>query len=719
MWLDAADRTSLTLSSGSNVTTWRDKSGKGNNATQATVSNQPTTGTLVNGLNVLDFTGTQPFFSLPTIDHTNITVFTIFRNTTLRGFCSPLFLGPFFFFYTNGAGNSVIGTGRLGINDEGTVSQATAGITTANYLLYSLNLTVGATDVVNFYINGSNVANFNGAASGGRTYYQIGSTDTVGATTGFIAEVLIYSGVLNNAQRQQTEGYLAAKWGLLSSMTSTHPFKRIPPFLRPFSPLDISGCALWFDAADPSTMSLTGSSMTQWRDKSGNGCNATGVNNPTYSNNTVNFVRSSSQYFTLPNGSLPSGDSAYSYFVLCKFDNDTTGCALIGGGSFGSSRQVFGFRNLGGETANSLLTYWWGADLAAPANRYTPNTNIIAGSFYAPGVTSGRTMFVNGTQIAADSPAARSQTTINNRIGSTNNGEFMSGTISEIVVYSSSLAPSRRQQVEGYLADKWGLRGSIPSTHPFKLSTTLSLPFSPDQLPGCALWFDGADRGVLTLSGSNVTQWNDKSGNARNTNSVTGTPTWISNSVNKQWGVYFNGSSHFYGDFTYSANTLSSFVVATIESDGASDGRLFSVCTTTAEDFGTALGMNVFSRIGTTTEIATFRNFSFAGRGMNISYATPFLVESILDGTSNAAFTNGNSATGGATSGNFGFTRYAIANSAGTNNAQRNKGFIFEVVMYTTVLTQSQRQQVEGYLSQKWGLKPSLPAAHPYKQSIT
>jgi hypothetical protein len=228
LWLDAADRNTLTVS-GSNVSSWRDKSGNNNNATQATVANQPTTGTLLNGLNVLNFTGTQPYFSFPTISYTNITVFTIFRNTTLRAYSSPLFIGPFFFFYTNGAGNSVIGTGRLGVNDEGVISQAAAGITTTNYLLYSLNLTVGATDIVNFYINGTNAANFNGAASGGRSYYQVGSTDGVGATTGFTAEILVYNGVLNNSQRQQVEGYLAWKWGLQGSLPATHPFKNWPP----------------------------------------------------------------------------------------------------------------------------------------------------------------------------------------------------------------------------------------------------------------------------------------------------------------------------------------------------------------------------------------------------------------------------------------------------------------------------------------------------------
>ena len=233
LWLDAADTTTLTVS-GSNVSSWRDKSGNNNNATQPTLANQPTIGTLLNGLNVLDFTGTQPYFSFPTISFTNITVFTIFRNTTLRAYCSPLFIGPFFFFFTDGAGNNLYGTGRLGINGEGIISQAASGITTTNYLVYSLNLTVGATDIVNFYINGTNAANFNGAASGGRSYYQVGSTDSVGATTGFTAEILVYNGVLNNSQRQEVEGYLAWKWGLQSSLAAGHSYQTLAPIVIPY-----------------------------------------------------------------------------------------------------------------------------------------------------------------------------------------------------------------------------------------------------------------------------------------------------------------------------------------------------------------------------------------------------------------------------------------------------------------------------------------------------
>jgi hypothetical protein len=41
--------------------------------------------------------------------------------------------------------------------------------------------------------------------------------------------------------------------------------------------------------------------------------------------------------------------------------------------------------------------------------------------------------------------------------------------MSEIVIYNQVLSTAQRQQVEGYLAWKWGLQANLPtSTHPYK-----------------------------------------------------------------------------------------------------------------------------------------------------------------------------------------------------------------------------------------------------------
>jgi hypothetical protein len=68
-----------------------------------------------------------------------------------------------------------------------------------------------------------------------------------------------------------------------------------PRLLRPtasgFKPNSISGLALWFDADDASTITLNGSTVSEWRDKSGNNRHATQATaalQPSYTTNSLN-----------------------------------------------------------------------------------------------------------------------------------------------------------------------------------------------------------------------------------------------------------------------------------------------------------------------------------------------------------------------------------------------------------------------------------------------
>jgi hypothetical protein len=42
------------------------------------------------------------------------------------------------------------------------------------------------------------------------------------------------------------------------------------------------------------------------------------------------------------------------------------------------------------------------------------------------------------------------------------------GYVNEVVYYDRALTTAQRQQVEGYLAWKWGLQSKLPSNHPYK-----------------------------------------------------------------------------------------------------------------------------------------------------------------------------------------------------------------------------------------------------------
>jgi len=62
---------------------------------------------------------------------------------------------------------------------------------------------------------------------------------------------------------------------------------------------------------------------------------------------------------------------------------------------------------------------------------------------------------------------------------------------------------------------------------------------------------------------------------------------------------------------------------------------------------------------------------------------------------------------------NFKFSKFMIGTSY--NLSCYFDGQISEVLVYTSYLSQSDRQKIEGYLSCKWGLQQNLPSSHPFK----
>ena len=57
-------------------------------------------------------------------------------------------------------------------------------------------------------------------------------------------------------------------------------------------------------------------------------------------------------------------------------------------------------------------------------------------------------------------------------------------------------------------------------------------------------------------------------------------------------------------------------------------------------------------------------------------------------------------------------------NVGGVNVANYGfSGAMHEIVLANVLLTLADRQKLEGYLAGKWGLRPLLPAAHPYKST--
>jgi hypothetical protein len=234
-----------------------------------------------------------------------------------------------------------------------------------------------------------------------------------------------------------------------------------PRLLRPratgFSPKTIAGLSVWLDAADSTTITMNGSTVSEWRDKSGNARNyaqATAANQPTTGTvNGRNSVRaaagSTRRQLTTTGFSL----SAYTVFAVVVPDfssnpagfSSFTGIMAIGTGA--SGMMMLG--RVGSPTR-------WGTFTSTSASS---NTQLVTGTRYVLALQDANdnaiSFFRNG---AADGTATGNSAgqTASHLFGLFDGQEFH-GDICEVLVYSSVLAASARSQVDRYLAGKWGV----------------------------------------------------------------------------------------------------------------------------------------------------------------------------------------------------------------------------------------------------------------------
>jgi hypothetical protein len=519
---------------------------------------------------------------------------------------------------------------------------------------------------------------------------------------GNINEVIFYNSALTTTQRQQVEGYLANKWGLRTNLPASHPYKTIPIFTRPFQPTDITGCALWLDAADPSTLTLSGSNVTQWNDKSGNGNNATGPTgtiqiNQVLQNNytTVSFAANSGFSYNI----VYSSTIRAVFGVIVNAGSVTTNNAnyqLIGTSTLfiGLQSGTYGGNYEFNRSGNNLL-------VTNGLSNFFGTTSIVS----ATNSTVTKGIYINGNAqtISIDQTGSFSFNTGTANIRIANGAQPIN--IAELILIDGSISIAQRQQIEGYLANKWGLRGRIPSNHPFKLFPAITPLFTPLQISNCQVWLDAADASTLTLSGSNVTQWNDKSGNGNNATASIGNTTYANSSV------VFSGSQQFNTPISWTTlNTHTFFGVARTSSTSPQD---LIATRNTANTQNSGLQLYVFNNI---QYLQPFGAPPFVTGG-TITSGSTFIYGATYNGTSSTfTFLNGTQ-SGSGTGRNLvsGGILTIGAYTDGGGSGEYFNGPIYEILIFNSVLSIPQRQQIEGYLANKWGLKNSLPSTHPFK----
>ena len=209
------------------------------------------------------------------------------------------------------------------------------------------------------------------------------------------------------------------------------------------------GLSLYVDAG--LNLSYSGSG-NQWYDLSGNNNTGTLQNSPTYGPSDGGVLTfNGSQYisFSSPTN-IPIGNSNYTISVW--FNPNSLGSnGLVGWGNWGSGNQVNAFR-LG---SSNLLNYWWGNDLAAAASISTDTWYNAIARFDG----TSRQIWVNNVMINQDNPGSSHNVpnADNMKIGTTNNGEYFNGKISNVEIYNRSLSDSEIGIIFDNLKSRFGL----------------------------------------------------------------------------------------------------------------------------------------------------------------------------------------------------------------------------------------------------------------------
>jgi hypothetical protein len=250
-----------------------------------------------------------------------------------------------------------------------------------------------------------------------------------------------------------------------------------PRLLRPraaggFTPKTISGLGLWLDATDTSSLTFNGSTVSEWRDLSGNGrhfAQATAASQPTGDNRTQNGRR----VLNFDGGDVLLGNSAAlglarnigALSVFLVYAEDTVvGNRTIFHAAVSASTSVARFSFIPTGTTSRIAARRLDADAAAILGASsTANTIPRVFSVVLNYSSASGDIYFEGASVASSTTLTSAGNTSNTDGGSISVGaqgsaaEPMDGFMGEVIVYRRALTTDERQRVERYLGLKWGI----------------------------------------------------------------------------------------------------------------------------------------------------------------------------------------------------------------------------------------------------------------------
>lgn len=208
MWMDAADDTTFSYSSGTTVSQWRDKSGFNYHMTP--LAGSPTRNAFLNSRKVLAFTTGQDIQNLSIDLRTSpYTVFIISRYTSPSAGTGRILTS------NGGYNNWLLGHWASEINKyyaNGWVYSTYVALDT-NWKMYLGDWGGPSNDLANFYGAGTAIATNSADASAGP--WTLGINANSGERSNCeAAEIIVFNRLLSTVERRLVHTYLGQKWGI-------------------------------------------------------------------------------------------------------------------------------------------------------------------------------------------------------------------------------------------------------------------------------------------------------------------------------------------------------------------------------------------------------------------------------------------------------------------------------------------------------------------------